>query len=430
MRLEIESVDIKDIQLGSKTYVEDRVLYINLKELEELILKDSRIKSVDIGVVYPGNRVRIVNLMDVVQPRCKIDQFEADFPGFVGRLRIAGSGRTRSLRGVTVLVSNPCTQRKYSALLDMTGLGAELSKYAKMKNISIAPYISDGTEERDFEDAVKIAGFKTAVYLAVAAEEHPVDDIEIYDLDIPNLERRPDLPRVAYYYQMYSPQHDHHGISDGCFYGTEVRNLLPTIIHPNEALDGGVVGHHTMRSLDTYSIQNHSIIKELYRRHGKDLIFVGMVVGVANIDPVIRKRKALMAANLVKNVLGADGVIITKIHGGLPHVDVAMVGEQCEKLGVRTAVFIQPLVSVGTLAETLLFNNEALDLIITLGATQERIKLPLEADRILGGTTETKLFCPDPINQYAGDPIIDTEEFLVAGIHNHLGGANIIVKEY
>ena len=204
MKLEIESVDIKDIQVNSKTCVKEQVLYINPKELEELILKDSRIKSVDINVVYPGDRVRIVNLMDVVQPRCKIDQFEADFPGFVGRLRIAGSGQTRSLRGVAVLVSNPCTQRKYSAFLDMTGLGAELSKYAKMKNISIAPYISDGTEERDFEDAVKVAGFKTAVYLAAAAEGHPVDEVEVYDFDIPNLEQTSTLPRVAYYYQIYS----------------------------------------------------------------------------------------------------------------------------------------------------------------------------------------------------------------------------------
>ena len=430
MRLEIESIDIEDIRTDSKTYAQDHVLYINPKEVEELILKDNRIGSVDIDLVYPGDRVRIVNLMDVVQPRCKIDQFEADFPGFVGRLRITGSGRTRSLRGVAVLVSNPDTKRKYSALLDMSGLAAELSRYGKMRNISIAPYIADGTEERDFEDAVKIAGLKTAVYLALAAEGHPVDEVEAYDLDIPNLERKPDLPRVAYYYQLYSPQHDHRGIPDPCFYGTDVRDLMPTVIHPNEVLDGGVVGHHTIRSLDTYTIQNHGVIKELYRRHGKDLIFAGVVCGVANIDPVTRKRKALMAANLIKNVLGADGVIVTKIHGGMPHVDIALVGEECEKLGVKTAVFTQPLISVGTLADTLLFNNEALDLIITVGATFERVKLPLEADRILGGTAETKVFLADPIDQHAGDPIIDTEEMLIAGVHDHLGGANIIVKEY
>jgi sarcosine reductase len=334
------------------------------------------------------------------------------------------------LRGVAVLVSNPCTKRKYSALLDMSGLAAELSRYGKMRNVSIAPYIADGIEERDFEDAVKIAGLRTAVYLAAAAEGHPPDEVEVYDLDIPNLQRNSRLPRIAYYYQMYSPQHDHRGIPDPCFYGTHVRDFMPTIIHPNEVLDGGVVGHHTIRSLDTYTIQNHAVIKELYRRHGKDLIFAGVVFGVANIDPVIRKRKALMAANLIKNVLGADGAIITKIHGGMPHVDVALVGEECEKLAIKTAVYTQPLIGVGTLADTLLFNNEALNLVITVGATFERVKLPLEADGILGGTAKTKVFLADPIDQYAGDPMIDTEEMLIAGVHDHLGGANIIVKEY
>ncbi len=430
MRLEIESIDINDVQEAPKTHARDHVLCVNTGEIEELILRDNRIRSVEVNTVRPGDRVRIVNIMDVVQPRCKIDQFEADFPGFVGRLQIAGRGQTRSLRGVAVIVSNPETKRKYSALLDMTGLGSALSRYGKMKHISIAPYREERVEERDFEDAVKIAGFKTAVYLAAAGERHPIDGIEVFDLDISTIDGQPDLPRVAYYYQLYSPQHDHRGIPDPCFYGTHVRDLLPTIIHPNEALDGGVVGHHTIRSLDTYTIQNHGVIKELYRRHRKDLIFAGVVCGVANIDPVARKRKAIMAANLVKNVLGADGVIITKIHGGMPHVDVALVGEECEKLGVKTAVFTQPLISVGTLADTLLFNSEALDLIITVGATFERVKLPLEADRILGGTAETKVFLADPRDQYAGNPVIDMEEMLIAGVHDHLGGANVIVKEY
>jgi hypothetical protein len=430
MRLEIESIDIKDLQPGTKTYAENRILSVDLKELEKLILQDSRIKSVDIHLVYPGDRVRIVNLLDVVQPRCKIDKVEADFPGFIGKMQIAGSGRTRSLRGVGVLVSNPCTNRKYSAFLDMSGLVAEMSRYGGMRHISIAPDIADGTEERDFEDAVKIAGLKAGVYLARGAEGHPVDDVEIYDLDIPNLDCKSNLPRVAYYYQLYSPQHDHLGISDPCFYGADVRNLWPTMIHPNEILDGGVVGAHTIRALDTYTIQNHGVVKELFRRHNKDLIFVGVVCGVANMEPVTRTRQAVMASNLVRNILGAEGVILTKIHGGLPHVDLALVAEECEKLGVKTAIFIQPLISYGTLADTLLFNAEAVNLIITVGATMERIKIPLEADRFLGGTAETKIYSPDPIVQHAGDPVIDVEQFLIAGVHDHLGGAKVIVKEY
>jgi glycine reductase len=312
----------------------------------------------------------------------------------------------------------------------MSGLAAEMSRYGKMKHIHVAPAMSEGTEERDFEDAVKIAGLKTAVYLARGAEGHPVDETEVFELDIPNLDKRSNLPRVAYYYQIYSPQHDHIGISDPCFYGTDVRNLTPTILHPNEVLDGGVVGAHTIRALDTYTIQNHGVIKELYKRNGKDLLFAGVVCGVANLEPVPRKRQAVMASNLVKNVLGADGVILTKIHGGLPHVDLALVAEECEKLGVKTAIFIQPLISYGTLADTLLFNAEAVNLIITVGATMERINIPLDAERFLGGTADTKIYCPDPIIQHAGDPMIDVEQFLIAGVHDHLGAANVIVKEY
>jgi len=345
-------------------------------------------------------------------------------------LQLAGEGRTRSLRGVGVVVSNPLTNRKYSALLDMSGVAAEISRYAKMRHLHIAPMRSEGIEERDFEDAVKLAGLKAAVYLARGAEGHPVDETEVYELDIPSLDRESKLPRVAYFYQLYSPQHDHIGISDPCFYGTDVRNLTPTIIHPNEVLDGGVVGAHTIRALDTYTIQNHAVIKELYGRHGRDLIFAGVVCGVANMEPVPRKRQAVMASSLVKNVLGADGVILTKIHGGLPHVDLALVAEECEKLGVKTAIFIQPLISYGTLADTLLFNAEAVNLIVTVGATMERIKIPLDAERFLGGTTDTKIYCPDPIVQHAGDPMIDVEQFLIAGVHDHLGGANIVVKEY
>ncbi len=159
--------------------------------------------------------------MDVVQPRCKLTPGEEDFPGFVGAIKAAGNGETLSLDGMTVLVSNPGTTRKYSALLDMYGKGGELSKYGKMKHISIAPHMAEGTEERSFENSVKIAGFKTAVYLASAAKGLPVDSTEVFDLDIPNLKGKSDLPRVAYYYQIYSPQHDHKGISDACFYGTK-----------------------------------------------------------------------------------------------------------------------------------------------------------------------------------------------------------------
>jgi hypothetical protein len=138
----------------------------------------------------------------------------------------------------------------------------------------------------------------------------------------------------------------------------------------------------------------------------------------------------MMASNLILNVLGADAVVLTKVHGGMPHVDVGLVAEECEKAGAKTAVYIQPGISYGTLADTLLYSSEAVNLIMTVGATMERAKIPLDADYFLGGTGDTKIFCPDPIIQHANDPVVDVEEFLIAGVHDNMGGSNIIVKEY
>ena len=87
----------------------------------------------------------------------------------------------------------------------MAGPIAEMSPYGKMKNISISPSIAPGTGERDFENAVKTAGLKTAIYLARGAEGHPVQETEVYDLDIPNLDKKSSLPRVACYYQTLQP---------------------------------------------------------------------------------------------------------------------------------------------------------------------------------------------------------------------------------
>lgn len=138
-----------------------------------------------------------------------------------------------------------------------------------------------------------------------------------------------------------------------------------------------------------------------------------------------------MAAHQLKNVLGADGVILAKIVGGMPHIDLAMAGEECEKLGVKTAIFTQPLTAFGTLADTILFDAAALNLIITSTAPFERTKINWKAEKFLGGTSETRIFCPEPdITQYAGDPVIDIEEYLLPGVLDCTGSSKVMVKEY
>lgn len=435
MKLQIESIDITDIKIGSKTIVDDHVLILDPREIENLILTDPRIDSVKIDIARPGDPIRIVNIVDIIQPRCKIDLENEDFPGWLGKLTIAGSGRTRSLRGISVILSNSMSKRPYSSVLDMFGRTAGMTRYGGMKNISIHPLPSENVDERDFENAVKRAGLKTAVFLARAAEGHDLDETEIYDLDIPRLARQDtrspqgaSLPRIAYYHMLHTPQHDYQGIGDPIFYGTPVTNQLPTIVHPNEILDGGIVNTHTLRAMDTYALQNNAFITELYKRHQKELIFCGVVVGVASIEPVQRERMAMLVGHLIAHVLGADGAVMNKIHGGMPHVDLGLAADACERLGVRTVALVNAYQVIGSLNDAMLFSAESVDAIVNLGCCNEKIHLP-KAEKILGGTFQTPVFNPNR-KQKAGDDAIEIEQLLLAGLHAHAGESTLRAAQF
>lgn len=430
MRLQIETVDIADVQFNPKTLASDHVLYVNPEELKELILRDESIRNVNVELAYPDEKTRIVNVVDILQPRCKIDKDKEDFPGWLGELAIAGVGRTRSLGGVSVVLSNRFSKRPYAALIDMFGIGADVGRYGKMKNICIDPEPSVNVDERHFEAAVKRAGLKTAVYLARAAQAHVIDNTEIYDLDLTRRgdEKCASLPRVAYYYQLHTPQLDYQGRPDPIFYGTDMVDQLPMIVHPNEILDGGILHSNSAICLDTYSIQNHAVIKELYGRNGKELWFTGVVVGVASLEPNQRQRMAMTAANLFSNVLGADGVILTKVFGGMPHVDLSLTAEACEKMGIKTTLFVSFWHSVGSIAEQIYFRSELLDSIVNVGQYCEMIRLP-KADMILGGAADTPIYNPHA-TQKAGGESVEIEGNLLAGAFDMLGGTNKMAVEY
>ena len=144
------------------------------------------------------------------------------------------------------------------------------------------------------------------------------------------------LPRVAYVFQIHSHQRPT-GLDEGILYGDPMRRMLPTIVHPNEVLDGAVLRGFMGRSVDDVGHAEPSDDPGALRGarpHASGL--PGVVVTVAQATEPERVRSAFLAAGLVAHVLGADGAVFTKIGGGAPHVDMAQAAAQCEALGVKT----------------------------------------------------------------------------------------------
>jgi glycine reductase complex component B subunit alpha and beta len=269
----------------------------------------------------------------------------------------------------------------------MSGPGADASIYGKTYNIVVLGYPAAGITMDDYRIALKIAGLKTAAYLARAGKGETSDETELFDLP-PLQQTAPgmlDLPRVVYIFQVMSLQYNPIA-ADPVLYGANIDRAVPTILHPNEIFDGALVRPWRSILLDTYILQNHPIIKELYRRHGKDLYFAGVIITTAPNNVPEYERVANIAANLAKWVLNADGAILTKSGGGAPELAMARTAQRCEELGIRTGIAMIHMGIDFTDARfggTVIFNMPELDAIVSMGHGLATMALPA-MDRIVG----------------------------------------------
>jgi glycine reductase len=305
-----------------------------------LLSEDKRLGDVTIEVAQPGDSCRIIRVADIIEPRAKIDDGGQDFPGAVGKQASAGQGKTCVLRGAAVALSEynvegPVTPDQTGDVIDMAGPGAEASPYGKNCIIVILAAPADGVSSGDYRVALKIAGLKAAAYLARAGKDVPADACEVYDLDLLDRTKQDNkLPRVVYISQLLTNQYEPVA-GDPVLYGDNIERIVPTILHPNEVMDGAVVVPLGNFFVETYLVQNHPIVKELYLNHGKTLYFAGVIITNAPNNVGELERAANVAANLAKWVLDADGAILTKTGGGAPELTMARTAQRCEELGIK-----------------------------------------------------------------------------------------------
>lgn len=385
MRLEVASFEVKDVRLGPRTALREGVLEIDAAELRALLAQDPALADVEVELARPGEAVRIVHLLDTVEPRVKVTPSGVDFPGLLSPPLTVGEGRTHRLAGVAVIeaVELPLSLGGLNvkeAIVDMSGPAAPLSPFSRTLNVVLVVRVRGGLTYREYDEAIRKAGLRAAVYLAEASRGLDPDRVEAFELTPAD----PALPRVAYICLLMQEGEAHHMF----VYGRTV-DETPSLLHPNEFFDGAIVsGDHHMAAHrnPTYLHQNNPVARELYRRHGQDLAFAGAVIAKCLTWSFLDKQRSASYAAKLARLLGAQGVVITPGTSGHGVADLMLVCQEAERMDLRTALTCFEMAGeAGTECGFVTWVPEA-DAIVSTGNMDEVIELPA-MQRVIGGET-------------------------------------------
>jgi len=393
MRLEVGSFHINSIEYGVRTGVDGGTLVVNGEEVRRLVLGDSHFADVRVHLARPGETIRIINAKDAVEPRWKVDGPGGVFPGFVSAPTTVGEGRTHRLGGVAVLeVAEPVPGEQThfrEQILDMSGPGAEISRFSSCRHLILSFRIAPGLGELDAHGAIQSAEYKVAQRLGqVTAELSPVE-IATYDLS----KKDPALPNVMLVQGCITdPQHVHSGVG---YYGLSLRNSMSTFVHPNELFDGAVTVDTTRSGRGyyptTWDWQNHPLVLELYAAHGKSLNFGGVVLQRIRFETSHGKEVGAQNAARLAKAMGADGALVTWIGGGNAFVDVMLTVRACEQNGIKTTLVTYENGGKEGKDSPVLFYIAEANAIVSTGSLDKVVELPA-MDKVIGPYEQIKIF--------------------------------------
>lgn len=400
MRLEIGTFNIRDVVFSDDMRLSDGVLYVDRDKVVDLLMQDPHFGSVEIHLVRPGDATRLVNVLDVVEPRYKVSGPGGVFPGLLGPPVAVGQGRTHRLANVAIMETSESVAQEPNfwrdSMLDMSGPGAAYNLFADTLNLvlEIKPKTDFLPEElhqleltnynrgspwvQSYHRAVRAAGMKVAAYLAEVTKTLTPDHTEAYELG--QVDRA--LPRVAYSCQVLF----HY------LYG-EFLGWQPTFLHPNEFMDGVLVNpHNTVASTRdaTYVLQNHPVIHEMYRLHGKELNFFGVLVYRAQINSLEDKERTTDYAAKILRMVDIDGLVMTWTGSGNPGIDTMLLCQKCEQQGIKTTMINVEMARTPDDSGFVYFVPEA-DAMVSGGNYETFITLP-PMEKVIGGS---KLMEPD-----------------------------------
>jgi sarcosine reductase len=272
-RLEVGQFPVRRVTFDTQTRYEDGTLHLDREALRQAIAEPHAMRDIDIQLAHPGESCRIVHILDAVSPMVKISGRSTVYPGFFGPALPAGSGVNHLLQGLAILVCATFPQptsgalSPHEALVDMSGPAAPYSGFSDTVNVVLVCQPAAEVTNAEFDAAMQRAKLKAAVYLARATADLTPPQRQVYALQTVDA----GLPKVVFVDQL----HQQGLMAQTFFYGKHTQGIEPTILHPNEMLDGALVnGNYRQpgRAI-SYAHTHNYMVRELYRRHGREVNF-------------------------------------------------------------------------------------------------------------------------------------------------------------
>ena len=148
----------------------------------------------------------------------------------------------------------------------------------------------------------------------------------------------------------------------------------PWFLHPNEILDGALTGPYRTAFAMSWTVANNPLLLDLYRRHGVDWNFLGVIA--LRTEWTTQHEKQLMANQTAKlaKLLGAQGAMVTWDAGGNEFIEVVRTIQACEQLGIKTVfltseddateaapTMLEPLPEANAIVSTSFFKTRTLE---------------------------------------------------------------------
>ncbi len=419
MKLEMGYIHISDVILGNESKIENGVLTVDVQAIKDLILEDEHLKDVSLDVAHPGESTRITPVKDVIEPRVKVEGRGGIFPGVISKVDTVGSGKTYALKGMSVMTAGKIVGFQ-EGIIDMSGPGADYTPFSKLVNLVLVIEPQEGLKQHQYEQAVRFAGFKTAVYIGELARELTPDETRVYETPtlMEGAKMYPDLPRVAYVQMLQSQGLLH----DTYVYGVDAKQIVPTILYPTEIMDGAIVSGNCVSACDknpTYVHMNNPVVHDLYDEHGKTINFVGHIITNENVYLADKMRSSDWTAKLCR-YFDLDGIVLSQEGFGNPDTDLIMNAKKIETEGVKTVIITDEYAGRDGKSQSLADSDPLADAVVTGGNANQLITLP-KMDKVIGTLDYVTKIAGGSDQTVQADGSLEVEIQAITGATNETG---------